>query len=551
MPDMPKSSAPLNSMSNQVATMLLMSVWMTFAVAVVGLIVGISLNPIVFPLAIAMAGTLTVCFSPRGATRRWLPLSLGLIVAAVVAGTLIPDYSSDGVFYHQQTIVALMEGWNPYRDFNPDNGYLIWVNCYSKGLEIAAAGVASATGMLESGKGVNILLAVGTGFAVWGFLASRLPQWSRRRLLMVVLAVVCNPVVIAQLFTYYIDFAKYIFLLLTLILLMQRQESPSRFYDAMLGAVIVAAIATKFNIFFEEGVWILLAIVWIWAKQGAKAALSLTMVGGVAAIVGLLLTYHPYLTNYLDYGHPLYPLLGENAEDIMTGNTPDIFLHGNRFINFFRSLFSLSLPTVDCRIGGFGFLMAPILISASYLLVRSWRSMPGSMRYALICCLVSCFFFEQSWWARYNCQLWFIPAVAIVVGYNRRDTRIVTRIAVGLMLATALTALLWGMATAYAKDGYRYALLTSLSQEKVMMMRSAPQFERCLMEHDVEYEVVDSIPDEFCGTALYFYERDPNSPIMLLSSTQAAAIETMCGRLHLNYKNHIYEIENHNDNFHP
>ena len=62
-----------------------------------------------------------------------------------------------------------------------------------------------------------------------------------------------------------------------------------------------------------------------------------------ALVAGLcLLGYNPYVINTLEYGSIVYPLGGASADiDIMTGNTPAMYVGCNRFGNFFKSLLSV------------------------------------------------------------------------------------------------------------------------------------------------------------------------------------------------------------------
>lgn len=539
IPVMPTINKPLTSVSSAVAAMLLSALFFTFVIAAATMTAGLPLPRITFPAAILLAGLCTRCFTPRSVGLKWVWISVAVIAASVLLGWCAMDFSSDGVYYHQHTVALLMDGWNPYRFNQLHSGNPLWVNCYAKAIETVAAAIGLTSRSIESGKAVNIILTAGTASAVYAFLGSFHPLWGRRRRLIAAAAIVCNPVVVAQMPTFYIDYAKYIYLLLTIILICRMASSPSVFYRLALGATVIAAIATKFNIFFEEGVWLVLATVWFLIRRNRTTALSLLLTGAVSLVVGLLLTGHPYLSNLLQHGHPLYPLMGEGAKDIMTTNTPEIFASSGRITNFFRSLLSPAVPTCDARIGGFGALMPLILACGAIIAVRLRRSISPAVWYILAACLASCFFFGQTWWARYICQLWLIPSILIVEGYSHKSTRNLTNLLVALMLATSAIAAVRAAGSVWMKAAWRHAMLHPLRNSEATMVNCYPQMERYLGEQNITVAHLDSLPAGFSGVALYYYDSRISSPVLLVTHSQASEIEATCRRLHIDYGSHL------------
>lgn len=148
-------------------------------------------------------------------------------------------------------------------------------------------------------------------------------------------------------------------------------------------------------------------------KQRIMEYALFCLIVGLIAVFGIC--YHPYVTNWLNNGHPLFPLLGGTA-DIMTYNTPEELLHHNRFVNFVISVFSISLPSVDQRLGGFTPLFVVLLplalVSIGYCYVKAKYFMSW-FGYIAICIIASCFLFEQSWWARYIPQLWLLVPLSV------------------------------------------------------------------------------------------------------------------------------------------
>ncbi len=335
-------------------------------------------------------------------------------VVSILIGSIITDCSFDGIVYHQEIIAAICRGWTPGGVELADAPLSIWALHYAKGLEMIQAAIVSFVGTLESGKGVNFILGLTAFLFVYSFSRQHFPRTSKPLAVGVGIVAVCNPVYVCQSITYYIDFAKYIYTLLAIIFLFGIGENPRKKINyALLGMVILLAIATKFNAFFEAGVTVFAAVIWWVVRHQYKLAISVGLFALIIATIGAcVLNYHPYVTNFLDKGHPLYPLLGEGSVDIMTGLTPAELLGENRFYSFFYSLFSPAIPGIESRTGGFGPLM-PLLILLS--LVEVWYSRKigsGVGIYISVWVIASCFFFEQSWWARYICQLWIL----IVIG---------------------------------------------------------------------------------------------------------------------------------------
>jgi len=129
--------------------------------------------------------------------------ALGACAAAALAfGAAFYDVSWDGQVYHQQAVLALAEGWNPFWDAplsiaaRPDN---IWINHYPKAAWIAQAILFRATGSLEAAKGLQLLPLAAAALLVFAALRARgLRPWSAGVLAALTAG---NPVALAQVFT--------------------------------------------------------------------------------------------------------------------------------------------------------------------------------------------------------------------------------------------------------------------------------------------------------------------------------------------------------------
>lgn len=344
--------------------------------------------------------------------------ALGIVALVSVICAFMEDASWDGNVYHQKVVALLLYGWNPYHPTKIwDIYYDPWVWHYAKSLEMSAASVASATGYIESGKSVNFILILSSAFLVYDFLCRSGVRLSVKCRLWLTVIAVANPVGMAQSITYYNDFAKYYYLLITIISavsICRSDRNRRTVWYGILFAVIILAIGTKFTAFFEEGVAVAVFMLWLMWHKDWRLLRTIFVIAVVALVSGaLLLGYHPYVTNCLMAGHPLYPLLGDGTIDIMTGLTPEIFREHGRVYNFFSSLLTLRVPYYAEFAGGFGALMPLLLAIVAAVAVFMWRKVPMAIYYIGGFVLASCFFYEQSWWARYICQLWLLVPIAV------------------------------------------------------------------------------------------------------------------------------------------
>lgn len=381
---------------------------------------GESVKPWLFPLALVSGGIAVRLMVDRRDAQKAIVIGLLTVAVSLVVATLLDDSSSDGIIYHQEMIVHILNGWNPFTTYiagSADPDLELLVAHYAKGIEIMAAVVARCTGCIESGKLVNLLLLAGTYFVVYAVMVRRAVGRSRMSRVMLSLLLVANPVGMGQCLTYYNDFAGYYMILLLVAVCGYAPASFSFRQCLAAGAVIVMAAAVKFTAFFYCGVTV--GAIMLWQMLSGRRAVAMRV--GVTAFVTALaavtmLCYHPYITNYLHAGHPCYPLMGEGAIDIMTGNTPEVFRGHNRFYNFWRSLFSVTMPAVAPGAGGFGPAGGIMLIIAGGVLVAGTmtRRIKPIYSYAAIWAFGACFVFEQSWWARYIPFFWLIPCCAAI-----------------------------------------------------------------------------------------------------------------------------------------
>lgn len=540
---------------------LLVIAFCLFVIPILLFYCGMSLNKYIFPVSVVIGIIVPfrVCggtFKPKWIVRI-LYLLLLIILIIIVAG-YVYDVSYDGMVYHQETVASFVNGWNPFAKesfvFAPKS---IWCIHYCKAIELMAASIAAFTGQIEMGKAVNFMLLLGTAFGVYSLLRGRIyklflknnekvrskESWSRAKSIWFTLCIVGNPVVGSQLFTYYIDFYKYLFLLNILIGICWISV-PGR-NNHIIGTVVlcgtlILSMGSKFNFFFEAGLCMILSMLWCVIKKNYITLRLLAIVSILSLILGMVFCYDPYITNWINNGHPLYPLMGEGAVDIMTGNTPEIYYEHNRVINFIISLFSYSKPSVDQRLGGFTVLMPAIFFIGIYIGLKMTKKIRDVIWYTIICGFLSCFIFAQSWWARYICQLWLVVALLLLVSqFGGKALRKLGYFMSVLMIIAGIWAFSRTLYIGVLEGYYIKSLLETAKTDKVVVSGiCTPQTLKHLDEYGIKYSIVDSIPAEKRENVMYYYYK--MEPLILLSDNQMEILSDKMKKIGKNSETYRY-----------
>lgn len=532
-----------NDIGLTISITLLSSIFFSYSFTVISFYWGSGLTRIIFPLSV-IAGIVTGISvdSSRNIYQRilWICVVLILIAASICIGGIFYDYSYDGLRYHQEIVASICEGWNPFdrctTEFAPKS---VWSLHYAKAIEIAQAAIACFTGKIETGKSINLIIIASVSLGVFSFLRKN-PEslfikditcgqpWSRKKSFLITLAIIGNPVVISQSLTFYIDFYKYIYLLTILLsfYLIQTSVKNQRLIGyIMLGMGLVLAMGTKFNIFFETVLWLFLTFIWLCIKKDYNSLRSIVFVSVCSLSLGTILAYHPYITNFIDKGHPLYPLMGENALDIMSENTLPVYNEHNRLINFFISLFSLTSPIFDQRAGGFTFLMPVILLFCFIIGWRVRKLLRNTIWYITGCIFLSCFIFEQTWWARYICQLWLVGAIFLIASQCVNTTKKVGFSILSLMLIAAAITTISSLYYSVTRGYFLQYLFEACRMETVKVAGDVPQqIQQHFDEKNISYIRIENIPTEESTTAI-FYNSYECQPVIILSKKQFQYIE--------------------------
>lgn len=376
------------------------------------------------------------------------------------------DTSCDGNFYHKTAIGLIKKGWNPMymsseefcKESDPEienKGQFLWIDHYPKATWNFAASIYSITDNIESGKAITILLVTSLACITYYYLSNRyLKDWQA---VLISLAISINPIVMSQLFTYYVDGIMGILIYGTILFLLMISDRKFEMISNKekwvgLAAEIILCMNIKFTgIYFAAIFSIIFYTVWLIQSTREKKIkedfIKLTMNFAVIVILGIVVVgASTYVKNLVEHRNPVYPIIGKDKVDIITTMQPASFSQKNRITKLFESIFSNSenityssgkspslkipfsiekgefnnLAIPDTRIGGYGIFFSGILVVSIILLIYKMielvkynKEIFKNIITILIGILITTLFMAEAWWARYSPQLYLIPILAI------------------------------------------------------------------------------------------------------------------------------------------
>lgn len=421
-----KSTLPQIGVSFSIAAIILFTLLGTYILGTPAQFLGVTVSPYHLPVSFVAAVSVTGIFT------HWKRLIISAAVSIVIIAvciwffSLFYDYGCDGHEYHLVTTEALAnEGWNTF--LSPANESIsIYSVHYPMVTEWIQACIYSFTGNLNAGKAYLPLLIIACGLFTWEFTSTPSLALSRpNRIVLTILAVI-NPVAGSQIFSTYTDSYIYYFVLLTLMASYEIYcKRTARIWYVILCTAIIMATGTKTNACFYEAL-IFVTILSIWYFYGNRSQLKRYAIWGfTAGIMGVILwAYHPYITNWITEGNPIYPHDSQAHEGLMC-YAPEIFKSHNRVENFFISINAVEFPMryYDVRIGGFGPLFSVIfyltLTLNIIICIIKHRLLPISLFNLII--IVSCWIFVASWWARFYTHLWIIVPLTYLMLCDTRQ----------------------------------------------------------------------------------------------------------------------------------
>ncbi|MDR1490877.1 MAG: hypothetical protein LBS65_10455 [Desulfovibrio sp.] len=391
----------------------------------------------ILPLAIIITSILSARIL-KNLRANAIALFVTLFVLAVflLLGLVYPDFSCDGLGYHQWTTTSAAAGVNL---FFTSTGNM-WSDSYPKIYELFCAEIFKIWPAVNASAFLQFIF-IATTFAYSLRLGGvyNIALWKN---LIMALLVTFNPVMVSQLYTYYIDcaMANCAYIIIASMLLILKDDLILD--KTMFFAASSFVIATKMSgVLYPSTAFLLFGCVGLYESRSflktAKRYLPLFIL--TFGIGFGLFGFQPYITNILSGKHIMHPLEGENKIDILTANMPENFQGRNRFIKVIKSSLSDTDNLVrpynatinvipgsitqrawymsgvnDVRIAGWGpeFFLCMLLGGALLLCYKAnWYLLGLIASYILL----TIFIHPEGWWARYAPQLYFGAAMVPLV----------------------------------------------------------------------------------------------------------------------------------------
>lgn len=416
------------------------------------------LSPYLFPASILAAiGINFLLAGKQGADRKlWLlatAISLVLLIIALFAAWFYFDLSWDGQWYQQAAVYNLAENWNPFFKplVTPDNINNSSILYFPKSSWFFGAAVLRSFGTVEMGKAYNIVVLIAAFGPVYSLCRDfKLSVW---RAVFLTALILLNPVVWSELTSYLNDGDLYLFLVIYLASVISWIRGPKVIFILIGAMAAICLVNIKFTglVFFLISSLFVFIYILIKERRRIKSFLLSHFITGLLAV--FVFGFNPYVTNMLNRGNPLYPLMGSKQY-------PSVFANGNddneayetpknmkgkslpvrlMYANFSRpgnapyngeDSARLALPLItdyktwkaydyhETRVSGFGpyfgvvlvlmFAFLPILL----IVVKGFR-LPALIFLCGLCCCLSVS--KHFWWPRFFPMLWLAPLVPLLL----------------------------------------------------------------------------------------------------------------------------------------
>lgn len=376
-------------------------------------------------------------------------LCVFIIFFCIMIANVFYDNTWDGNTYHKEMIGLMKNGMNPV--FNNQSGD-IWVQHYARAVETFSAVIYSFTDNIESGKSINYLLILVLFMQIVKYLNEK--KVNMILSIAIGFVVALNPISLIQSTTYYVDgvFANVLFFIILILLKIteNKEIKLNNILFTWLAMLVVICVNIKFTSLLICTMFIgVFCLYWLYTSIHKKEFLltlkKLFLFFIVLYIFAVLIVGQSvYVKNFLQYGHPFYPLKGEATDvDIVTGNEPTGLEEYSHVEKFIYTLFSktytwydkkpeLKLPFtvynselesmkyVDTRIGAFGPLYSGILLISLpiiiFYIIKNLIKKNNKiilLLLILIAIILPIPILPVVWQLRYYPQLYLLPIIAL------------------------------------------------------------------------------------------------------------------------------------------
>lgn len=478
-------------------------------------------------------------------------------VSCLLCGHVYDD-SADGNGYHKFAIGLLKNEWNPIYDsqekiinkLNLDAEENLWVEHYPKATWIYGANVYKLTNNIETAKTFN-LMAVFTLFFVITYLINKIYQ---KKLIAIMLAIgACTfPIIWQQIFCLYLDgFIGIILLLLIIYFYLFIKNDQNKEYFLISVSLIIIISNIKYTGLFYAGIFCLGYYIYYLINKiknkDYKPLIKTTVLFAIVLLISLLIVgSNSYIKNLINKGNPLYPIVGKDKVDIITPQQPQLFVNKSPIEKNFYSIFSYTanyattfnqgtpklkipftsnmnneLPSIveDTRVGGFGIYFSGIFIISIIVIIVYIISKIKNKEYEklifigipFIITVLLMFFFNESWWARYSPQTYFVVLMALFILLTSKIKKSYILATILLLLCSFNSVIIFRqmVKTKIPNSGQTRTNLENLENKTITLKKggfAGVQFN--LIDHNIKFKIKEKIKNE---TPLYigknYYEK--------------------------------------------
>jgi hypothetical protein len=348
------------------------------------------------------------------------------------------DLSADGQWYHLESIINLYKGWNPIYEISKTNVAQIYVQSYPKGYEIIAASIYSFTQKMESGKLINMIVLIAS--LVYVFQLLKQTKLSIFKKYVYTFLICVNPIVITEIFTYYLDGFMFSCLLILICSFISLLKNYNKIELAIFIFILSVFSSLKFTSILLIFIFVLFALTLLWKNH--KLTFKYLFPFFISGLFIFPLTnINPYYTNIKNNFHIFHPAFGkEKVKNLLSSHVSEEFYGKNRIEKAFISYFSYtgsSKKTINFKIpfsikfseikvlnevsityGGFGPFFGGIIILTILLFIISLFipiKAPPVLYYLMLGIMISIVSFPDIWFARMVPQLYLCTILTLLI----------------------------------------------------------------------------------------------------------------------------------------
>lgn len=381
------------------------------------------------------------------------------------------DVSWDGQWYHQDAILKLYNGWNPFYSNAITNYVLIdsdmWIQHYPQASWYLQASILDLTEKIQGAKSINIILIINLLMLSYYTLVNYIKLKSRLVSIIISICIALNPVACYQLNSFYVDGQSAMLLSSYILLLIILYKEKSLLTYLLIASLIIYTCNIKFtNLIYVSIISLSYYLLDLFTNKKLNYKLSAYFIS-IFIVTVFYVGYGSYGRNIIEKGHPFYPLLGKNSYGNIVAdvNKSANFINNNRFENFILSTFSypkysrqpnnseLRIPftkteyfqysRTDSEIAGFGAIYSDLLliiiilitIPLIYYLKKYKEYYP--LIVLIITIISTVIIIPEMFVARYIPQFWLVPIILLLMAYIRYNS-----IFKGITLITFLALIL-------------------------------------------------------------------------------------------------------------